>query len=134
MNPPRMETKMLPVSENRTPLVKKSDTGVKKSDTQETVIQETRYKTVNGYESIFQKLPPLKQPKAKTEYMTRFILEQLGDKQSERFYHLVAAKIPEHVIREALSEINVDGAREPAKLFTYKMKAYALQQLRAQVG
>jgi phage replication O-like protein O len=127
--------KMLPVSENRTPRGKEIGHGVvKKSDTQETTRQETRYKTVNGDESIFKTLPPLKQSKAKTEYVARFILAQLGDKQSARFYHLVAGKIPEHVIREALSEINVDGAREPAKLFTYKMKAYALQRLKAQIG
>jgi hypothetical protein len=38
----------------------------------------------------------------------------------------VAAKIPEPVIREALSAIRVDGAENPAKLFTYKMQRYAL--------
>jgi hypothetical protein len=38
----------------------------------------------------------------------------------------VAAKVPEGVIRETLSQIKVDGAREPAKLFTYRMQRYAL--------
>ena len=41
-------------------------------------------------------------------------------------YRLVAAKIPEVVIREALSAIKVDGAEHPAKLFTFKMQRYAL--------
>jgi len=41
---------------------------------------------------------------------------------------LVAAKIPEGVIRETLSQIKVDGAQNPAKLFTYKMQRYALDR------
>jgi hypothetical protein len=40
----------------------------------------------------------------------------------------VAAKIPEQVIREVLSEVRNDGARSPAKLFTYKIQRYALEQ------
>jgi hypothetical protein len=44
-----------------------------------------------------------------------------------RFYELVAAKVPESVIREVLAEVRVDGARDPAKLFTYKIKRYALE-------
>jgi hypothetical protein len=44
-----------------------------------------------------------------------------------RFYHLVAAKIPEGIIRETLSEVRVDGARDPARLFTYKIQRYALE-------
>jgi Bacteriophage replication protein O len=107
---------------------------VKKSYPQETGIQETEYKTVNGDPSIFKKLPPLDQPKAHTAYVARSILEQLGDRQSERFYRLVAAKIPEQVVRQALSEIAVDGARNPAKLFTHKMKLHALKQLKKQMG
>jgi len=53
-------------------------------------------------------------------------LDELGDQHSERFYRLVAAKIPEAVIREAISSIRVDGAEHPAKLFTFKMQRYAL--------
>jgi hypothetical protein len=45
----------------------------------------------------------------------------------QKFYHLVAAKIPEGVIRETLSEVRADGARDPARLFTYKIQRYALQ-------
>ena len=62
----------------------------------------------------------------KTAYVAQFLLDELGDQQSEKFYRLVAAKIPEAVIREALSAIRVDGAEHPAKLFTFKMQRYAL--------
>jgi hypothetical protein len=65
-------------------------------------------------------------PPEKTEYVAQQILKELGDEQSQRFYHLVAAKIPEGVIRETLSEVKADGARSPAKLFTYKIQRYAL--------
>ena len=40
----------------------------------------------------------------------------------------MAAKIPEQVIRETLAEVKADGARSPAKLFTYKIKQYALDR------
>jgi hypothetical protein len=87
--------------------------------------------TVNGVvkggeKSALQYLPDLGDPPEKTEYVAQQILKELGDEQSQRFYHLVAAKIPEGVIRETLSEVRVDGARNPAKLFTYKMQRYAL--------
>jgi hypothetical protein len=68
----------------------------------------------------------LGEPPEKTEYVAEQILKELGDKQSQRFYHLVAAKIPEGVIRETLAEVRVDGARDPARLFTYKIQRYAL--------
>lgn len=97
--------------------------------------QQTVNKTVsNGDESIFKKLPNLKQSKFKTEYIAKqVILKQLGDKQSERFYHLIAAKTPQPVIRQALAEIKVDGARHPPKLFTHKMKLYAVSKLKEKI-
>lgn len=107
---------------------------VKKRDLQETEQQETVDKTVNGEESIFRKLPTLSQLRDKTECVARSLLKQLDDPQSERFYHLVAGKVPEHVIHQALSEIKVDGAREPAKLFTHKMKLYALSRLKKTIA
>jgi len=66
------------------------------------------------------------QPPEQTAYVTHHILKALGDEKSRKFYALVAAKIPEGVIRETLSQIKVDGARDPAKLFTYRMQRYAL--------
>ena len=121
-----------PVLKNQTRGGKKNGQGgVKKSNTQPTVLQTTVNNTVNGVvkggeKSTLQKLPDLEEPSEKTEYIAEQILNELGDKQSKRFYHLVAAKIPEGVIRETLSEVRVDGARDPARLFTYKIQRYAL--------
>ena len=89
--------------------------------------QETGYKTVNGDESIFKQLPRINQPPAKTEYIADYIVKQLGDIHSKRFYLLIASCIPEPVIQQALAEIRADGAEHPAKLFTHKMKLYALR-------
>ncbi len=123
---------MLPHTENRQGGIPKiGKGGYRKSVTQETDIQETVNNTVNGVikggvVSSIQKLPDLDQPKEKTAYLAQYILDELGDQQSRKFYALVAAKIPEPVIREALSAIRVDGAENPAKLFTSKMQRYAL--------
>jgi hypothetical protein len=99
--------------------------------TQETVIQETVTNTVNGVvkgeeKTVLLQLPDLGEPQEKTEYVAKQILKELGDEQSQRFYHLIATKIPEGVIRQTLSEVRVDGARDPARLFTYKIQRYAL--------
>lgn len=103
---------------------------VKKSYPQETYRQETVYKTVNGDDSIFKKLPLLDQPKDKTQYVAECIMDELKDTQSERFYNLIAARVPEEVIWQALSEIKVDGADDPPKLFTHKIKIYAVRKLK----
>jgi phage replication O-like protein O len=103
----------------------------KNSPTQETDSQKTVDNTVNGVVkggegNNIQKLEDLDQPQEKTAYVAQFLLDELGDQQSKKFYRLVAAKIPETVIREAISAIRVDGAEHPARLFTYKMQRYAL--------
>jgi predicted transcriptional regulator len=91
-----------PVSENRTGGSQKyGQGGVRKSDTQTTVGQTTVNNTVNGVvkggreKSTLHKLPDLGEPSEKTEYVAKQILKELGDEKSQRFYHLVAAKIPE---------------------------------------
>jgi len=90
--------------------------------------------TVNGVvkggeRSVLQQLPDLGDPSEKTMYIAKdIILKALGDEKSSRFYELVAAKIPEQVIRETLAEVKSDGARSPAKLFTYKIQRYALER------
>src|SRR5215216_3369695 len=96
-------------------------------------IEENREKnTVNGVvkgeveKSVMQQLPDLGEPPEKTEYVAKQILKELGDEKSQEFYHLVAAKILEGVIRETLSEVRADGARSPARLFTYKIQRYTL--------
>lgn len=84
--------------------------------------------------TVFKKLATLPHPIEKRAHIAQDILDRLGDEHSQRFYALVAAKVPETVIRQALAEIKVDGAREPARLFTYKMKLYALKQGKAGSG
>jgi hypothetical protein len=127
-----------PLSRNRTRGGQKNGQGlVQKSDIQTTGGQTTVINTVNGVvkggeKSALQQLPDLEEPPEKTEYVAQQILKELGDERSQRFYHLVAAKIPEGVIRETLSEVRVDGARSPAKLFTYKIKQYALERARGE--
>jgi hypothetical protein len=123
---------MLSYTENRQGGIPKiGKGGYRKSVTQETDRQKTVNNTVNGVVkgregNNIQKLHDLDQAQEKTAYVAQFLLDELGDRQSEKFYRLVAAKIPEAVIREALSAIRVDGAENPAKLFTYKMQRYAL--------
>jgi hypothetical protein len=90
--------------------------------------------TVNGVvkggeQSVLQHLPDLGDPSEKTMYIAKdIILKALGDEKSSRFYELVAAKVPEQVIRETLAEVKADGARSPARLFTYKIQRYALER------
>lgn len=55
------------------------------------------------------------------------ILSALGDRRSERFYFLVARKVPEALIRKTLSELKEGGAESPAKVFTSRMMGYADQ-------
>jgi hypothetical protein len=122
------------LSRNRTRGGQKTGQGlVQKSDIQITGEQTTVTNSVNGVvkggieKSVLQHLPDMGDPPEKTEYVAKQILKELGDEKSQRFYHLVAAKIPEGVIRETLAEVRVDGARSPARLFTYKIQRYALQ-------
>ncbi len=49
------------------------------------------------------------------------ILDVFGDNQSQRFYLLVARKIPEDYIRETLSELKQSTVRSKARVFTRKM-------------
>lgn len=128
---------MIPLSDFRTRVGDKIGQGgiVKSDKRQETLLQETIDKTVkNGNVSLLQKLPDLVQPQERAEYMTNLLTQQLEDTHSIPFYRLVAAKVSERLIRQALAEIKADGAREPAKLFTHKMKLYTLQQLKERVG
>ena len=100
------------------------------------IIKNTVNGVVKGREkSVLQQLPNLGEPPEKTEYIAKdIILKALGDEKSRKFYELVAAKIPEQVIREVLAEVRVDGARSPAKLFTYKIQRYALTRQRFPVA
>jgi phage replication O-like protein O len=123
---------MVPVSQNETPPVAKMrHGGVSKVNPQQTVLQQTGRQTTvrnGGENSGIKTLPDLKQAKEKTAYVAQHILDTLGDKQSQKFYALVAAKVPESVIRRTLAEIKADGAKYPERVFTYRMNLYALRQ------
>lgn len=101
-----------------------------KSQIQETVLQETVNNTVNGSSKLIKNLVNLNIPNEQVDYIANHILQELGDKHSTKFYKLVSRKIPENVIRQALSEIKVDGAKHPAKVFVYRMKEYAMTEAR----
>ena len=66
--------------------------------------------------------------------MTEFLVDHFQDRHSQKFYQLVASKVPESQIRRVVAEIKVDGAREPAKLFTHKVKLYAVGQLKKAIA
>ena len=97
-------------------------------------IKRNKEKTVNGGRSVLALLPDIDQPKEKAQVLTNDILAAMGDRHSERFYALVAAKVPEHVIRKALAEVRQDGSRQPPKVFTSRMMAYALRQAARRIG
>ena len=66
----------------------------KNSPTQETARQKTGDNTVNGVVkggegSNIQKLQDLDQPQEKTAYVAQYVLDELGDTQSRKFYALV---------------------------------------------
>ena len=131
------EGKTVEMYENHTPDVRKSyPRTMKITLPSEKETRERNYRnTVNGEEKNgIKKLKNLDQPKERSDYVAQHILRELGDEKSERFYKLVAAKIPEQVIRETLSEIKVDGARNPAKVFVYRIKKYALAEARRGLG
>ncbi|MFH0859290.1 MAG: replication protein [Patescibacteria group bacterium] len=131
-NPPKNSSSPLG-SKKRLGLVQKEDPPlVQKRDPQVTVLQDTVNNTVNvsqNGEKKIQKLPDISEQTEKTEYIAQDILNQLKDNHSLNFYRLVAKKIPETTIRQILSEIKSDGAKNPAKLFTYKITQYVKEKL-----
>ena len=98
--------------------------------------KERNLTTVNGDNadnattSPVSQLSSLEELPEKIELIAHDILAALGDDHSEQFYRLVAARVPAEVIYQALSEIKADGADDAAKVFTYRMNRYALEQLR----
>lgn len=109
---------------------------VKKRDIQETVNNKQKPKNVNVAEKAnkanqLHLLPDATTEPAHIGLIASDILEALGDPQSETFYTLVARKVPEAHIRQALSELKQGRVRSPAKLFTHQMMAYAKEQIDA---
>lgn len=82
-------------------------------------------KTVNRLKN----LPEIEQPEEKTEYLTEEMVGEFGDPKSESFYNLVASRVPEPIIRETIADIRQSNAKEPAKLFTYRMIKYAAKKM-----
>ena len=116
--------------DDRTPEVRSSNSWgmtIEHRSEKETLERNNKKETVTN--GVLKRIKDLDQPKDKTTYIAQYVLDQLGDLHSKKFYLLVAAKVPEQVIRKALSEIRVGGAREPAKVFTYRMNLYAKQAL-----
>jgi predicted transcriptional regulator len=130
-----------PVSQNETPpSLILGHPRVSKRDPQGTGLHGTEHTvTVNGGmeaqgardadRTDLRRLPDLGEDRAATKALADVILEALGDAHSQAFYYLVAAKVPEAVVRRTLSEIRHDGAREPARVFAHRMKAYAAEAI-----
>jgi hypothetical protein len=94
-------------------------------------IEENREEnTVNGSSKLIKNLANLHIPDEQADYIADYILQELGDRHSTKFYKLISRKIPENVIRQALSEIKTDGANHPAKVFVHKVKEYAMAETR----
>jgi hypothetical protein len=138
--------------QNLDPDVQNLDRGVKNRDTrgkesrhrsEKDTVERNLAVTVNGHDDSttasderhpVAKLPPLQQPPEQTELLARDIAEALGDSHSLPFYFLVAARVPETAIRKNLSEIKLNGADNPAKLFNHRMRRYAEAFLAADEG
>jgi hypothetical protein len=100
-------------------------------DTQYTVTNRQLDKNVNvskkGSKSAnrLYELPDAQEDEAHVGLIADDVLAALGDQQSAAFYHLVARKVPEEVIRTTLSTLKESRARSPAKVFTREMLRYA---------
>lgn len=133
----------IPVLKNATRGVSKVDPGVLQNPTHKKQLDNKTVKSNNdreektapkaseipGGKSPLRELPDLTVEPELVELIADDIVAQLGDEQSRVFYRLVARKIPEAEIRATLAEIKQDGARDPRRLFTYRMQQYALKRL-----
>ena len=82
----------------------------------------------NGDVKLIRNMTNLNLPDEQADYIADHIVQELGDKHSLKFYKLVSRKVPEGIIRQALSEIKTDGANDPRRVFTYRMNRYAITQ------
>lgn len=113
---------------------------VKIINIQDTVIQDTENNVnVNAASKKVEKtdlrrLPDIDQPKEKTKYVADEISTQLvGDNHSKGFHYLVAAKIPERVIRQFLAEIKQsNNIVTQGAVFTDRVKTYAAEAISKQ--
>lgn len=86
--------------------------------------------TVNGDIKTLQSMSNLNIPDEQIQYVADYILKEMGDKQSAKFYHLVASKVKEDTVRRMISEIKADGAKSPPKVFTYKIIQHAIGEMK----
>lgn len=112
---------------------------VKKRDIQDTVNNKQLVNNVNVSKRAekrnpVHKLDDIEQHQKLTELIAADILAALGDEHSRAFYHLVARKVPESVIRRILSEVKQGAAESPAKVFTSLIMEYAEERLASPKG
>lgn len=91
-------------------------------------------KTVTNGNGFVFKLPILVTDKDYICYLVKDILKVTIQDKDRNYFELVASRIPEAQIRQALSEIKVDGANHPAKLFTYKMEKLAFSMVKGEMA
>ncbi len=79
--------------------------------------------TVNRSNNPIEALPKLDQDEREQHATVAYILDGLGagERKSEKFFFLIASRIPRKIIETHLSGILHDGAKNPAALFTYRM-------------
>lgn len=83
-------------------------------------------KSTSKWSAVIKQLKDLELPKEKIEYIAQEIAKKLKDKNFLDLFRLIAAKIPESVIWQNLSEILHDGGVEDlGKVFTYRMGRHA---------
>ncbi|MEX0704709.1 MAG: replication protein [Planctomycetales bacterium] len=124
------------LSENRTRVVRESDKPLSDYRTHKIQVNNKQSDNTvpNGGHSPLKELPNIVQEPERRQLLIEDVLAELGDDTSAAFYRLVAAKVPEEVIRRTLAEIRADGARDPRKLFTYRMHQWALKKLKQRIG
>lgn len=61
--------------------------------------------------------------------LEEYLVQHFHDESSRSYFRLVASKIPESIFRTWLSEIKVDGAQNPIKVFIYRAEKYAQAHL-----
>lgn len=90
--------------------------------------------TVNRSKNPIEALPTLDQDEREQHATVAYILDGLGaqEHKSEKFFLLVASRIPRKIIETHLSGILYDGAKNPGALFTYRMTKYARETLEQQ--
>ncbi len=121
-----------PLSENhdRGPVPKIGQGPVRKSDTQDTDIQEISITLGNAVNKPKRRVPVDKSTQGKREYLAHLILQTCRDKQSIAFYRKVVRLLPERAIHEALSQVKeaeqLGRIRErPGAMFTDLIKRKA---------